>query len=260
MGKVMTAEEQLVDELEQAENLFAKLARENRSATYLESLIAVRAGFKPEHIEKEIHRHSRIIRLKAISGTIRDRENQVDEVARAKKSFETQALKLQAAIDEAQRKLNSLEKDATQSVKRLAEMDNAVTQLRECAPTWIRQQCSFDRHTLGVTMGTELGEMRTRAAELETLLTCRHEHEQEHSKNPNPRSQHCERLPTSHPCSLAGKSRREIKLGEWLAAWDAYAVQLQNELDALKPVLAKAEADFAKKSDEIESAFDVYIE
>ena len=258
--KTQTAEEHVVTELEQAESLFAKLARENRPATYLESLIVVRAGFQPEHISREVFRHSRILRLKAISGTIRDRENQVDEVERAAKSLETQGQKLQAAIDEAQRQLNSLVRDCRQSTKRLAEMRSAVTQLRECAPAWVREQCSFDRHTLGVTDGMVLGEMRTRAAELETLLGCKHEHEQEHSKNPNPRTQHCERLPLDHPCSLAGKSRSEIKLGDWLAAWDSYAAQLKTELDALRPVLAKAEADFARQADEIAAGLDTYVE
>ena len=255
--KTQTAEEHVVTELEQAESLFAKLARENRPATYLESLIAVRAGFKPEHIEREVFRHSRILRLKAISGTIRDRENQVDEVERAAKSLETQRQKLQAAIDEAQRQLNSLVRDCSNSTKRLAEMRSAVTQLRECAPAWVREQCSFDRHTLGMTDGMALGEMRVRVSELETLLTCRHEHEDRHSKVPNPRTEHCERLPLDHPCSL---SRSTVKLGEWLAAWDSYAVQLQTELDALQPVLALAEADFARQVDEIAAGLDVYIE
>lgn len=257
----MTAEQNLISELEEAENLFAKLARENRLPTYLESLVAAKAGFKkPEHIEREVNRHSRILRLKSISGTIKNREDQQGEVERAKKALETQGPKLQAAIDEKQQLLNSLEKDCSQSAKRLGEMETAVEQLRECAPTWIREQCSFERHTLGVTMGTELGEMRTRARELETLLTCRHEHEQEHSKNPNPRTIHCERLPTSHPCSLAGKNRSKINLGEWLAAWDSYAVQLSKELDALRPELEKLEADFAVKADEIESALSIYVE
>jgi chromosome condensin MukBEF ATPase and DNA-binding subunit MukB len=177
---------------------------------------------------------------------------------KAADQLEKQAPRIQAKIDEAQKQLNSLARDAETSARRLGEMESAVVQLRECAPAWIRAQVASELATLGQTSGAELGEMRTRKLEIETLLSAKHEHEEDRDgSRPNPRTIHCGMLPATHPCSLADRST--VQRDKWVAAWNTYAGELRSELKPLARELEKLEAEYKTAVDKLYAKLNAYI-
>ncbi|QDV64609.1 hypothetical protein [Crateriforma conspicua] len=133
----MTTKTETKSKLEAAEELLKMVASSGGELTFEQRVECCNAlGCSERELDKELRRFGRIVQLRKIAGTRKDRDKQDAEVSRLFKVREKRAPELQKQIADLQSELAKIEQDHRIAAKRAEEMDAAVTNLRSLAPKW----------------------------------------------------------------------------------------------------------------------------
>jgi len=157
---------------EQCEALLRSLAESGRFPS-ADELFELRSyGLSDtQELRREVSRLKRRLSLEAQAGTKADRLAMEQQVLRSAALLETEAPKIQAKLDELAKELRRLENDARLSEKRLGEMRQAASMLKEMLPDDIKADFARRRQEMESMLFVPIQQAEARIRELEYLLS-----------------------------------------------------------------------------------------
>jgi hypothetical protein len=152
------------------EEILASLVADDRRPTADEAFVLQQHGISGDRLRSELSRVRQLIRARQIAGTRQDRDELAQHVTEAQNKLEADGLAIQQKLEELQKQLSRLERDASQSAKRLEEATEAAKLLPQLLPPDIRQEIEHRRQAVEESVGLELRSLRIDLGELEQIL------------------------------------------------------------------------------------------
>ena len=161
----------LMQVVDRGASILAAAYAEDRELTFDEVMFFQREWLLSEYeTERLLRRYHTVRSHQQIAGTADDREALAKAATDAAQRVETEGPKIREQIETLQRKLNSLEREASSASRRVDESQTAVKQLRSLCPTPVQRLRDSRMRNLQPLM-REIQSLRVDADELRVLLS-----------------------------------------------------------------------------------------
>ena len=160
----------LMETVDRGASILASAHTEDRHLTFDESMYFQREWLLSEYeVERLLRRYASVRSNQQVAGTAADREALAKAATDAAQRVETEAPAIREQIEQLQKKLNALEREASSASRRVDESQTAVKQLRSLCPTPIQRLRDSRMKNLSPLM-REINSMRVDCRHLENLL------------------------------------------------------------------------------------------
>jgi len=248
---VAEAAHQFAEACAEADELLREIVAEGRNRAALAELAWFQKHLRWDEAEvrRQVSRMTTVKRLRAIAGTVADREAASKEAETAAKILQTEGAKVREKIEKLQKQLESMERDAHLSTKRVDEQADAVEKLRTMVPQHIRDAVRRAVSTVEGSIGREISDAAIRLNEIEVALD---------------RSKHA-----SEPAHMEAIQRFdrgaviEGASGGWVKRslspeWPAICAEAEAEAVEIREKLERLRIEFAERIAEAESPLNYF--